>query len=78
MSRGAAPGNARPPVTLPVLFRITLRPQSHIYPSASPQQYLLKGCSEIPVKSRINDRVQKTIGEPQPQENAEELVGDVG
>jgi len=59
-----------------VLFRVTLVSQSPIDVATAAQQYLLERRAEVAVETGVDDRVQKTVGEAEPQEEAGEPVRD--
>jgi len=59
-----------------VLFSVTLISQPPIDVATAAQQNLLERRAEVAVETSVDDRVKKTVGEAEPQEDAGEPVRD--
>ena len=59
-----------------VLFCVALVSQPTVNVSTSAQQDFLERRAKVAVETGVNDRVEKTVSEAQPQKEAGEPVGD--
>ena len=59
------------------LFRVALVSQPAVDVAATAQQDLLERRAEVAVETGVDDRVQKAVGEAEPQEQTGQPLGDV-
>lgn len=59
-----------------ILLLVTLVPQTTIDTPAAAQQDLFERRAEVAVETGVDDRVEKTVGKAEPQEQTGEPDGD--
>jgi len=60
----------------PELFRVALVPQPAVDAATAAQQDLIERRAEVAVETGVDDRVEKAVGKAEPQEEAEQPLGD--